>query len=254
MAEEMEMAEAEQAGEEQEMAAPEALEATEAKETTTARKRRRVVEEQASAEAGEPAERVPELAEVEQAGEEQEMAAPEALEATEAKEATAARKRRRVVEEQTPAEATEPAERVPELAELDRLGPRPDLYYYGTGRRKTSSAQVRLYPSKEPTIIVNDKPAKEYFSRQRDMMLVMRPLRATATEEMFRVSVRVQGGGVTGQAGAVRHGIARALTRANPELRRTLRKEGSLTRDPRMKERKKPGLKRARKAPQYTKR
>ena len=251
MAEEMEMAEAEQAGEEQEMAAPEALEATEAKETTTARKRRRVVEEQASAEAGEPAERVPELAEVEQAGEEQEMAAPEALEA---KETTTARKRRRVVEEQTPAEATEPAERVPELAELDRLGPRPDLYYYGTGRRKTSSAQVRLYPSKEPTIIVNDKPAKEYFSRQRDMMLVMRPLRATATEEMFRVSVRVQGGGVTGQAGAVRHGIARALTRANPELRRALRKEGSLTRDPRMKERKKPGLKRARKAPQYTKR
>lgn len=193
-----------------------------------------------------------EVAEVEQAGEEQEMATPEAPQATEAAATTATRKRRRAVEKQAAAEVGEPGERVPELAELERAGPRTDLYYYGTGRRKTSSAQVRLYPSKEPTMIVNNKPAEEYFSRHRDILLVKRPLRATATEDMFRVSVIVRGGGIAGQAGAVRHGIARALTRANPELRPTLRKEGSLTRDPRMKERKKPGLKRARKAPQYT--
>jgi small subunit ribosomal protein S9 len=129
-----------------------------------------------------------------------------------------------------------------------------DVYYYGTGRRKTASAQVRLYPSKEPSITVNDLRVDEYFSRAADVTFLKTPLRVTATEEMFRVSVKVRGGGVSGQAGAVRHAIARALTKANPELRRTLRREGSLTRDPRMKERKKPGLKRARKAPQYTKR
>jgi small subunit ribosomal protein S9 len=94
----------------------------------------------------------------------------------------------------------------------------------------------------------------EYFSRAADVSQVKIPLVVTATEDMFRITVKVRGGGITGQAGAVRHGIARALTKANPELRRTLRREGSLTRDPRMKERKKPGLKRARKAPQYTKR
>ncbi len=129
-----------------------------------------------------------------------------------------------------------------------------DVYYYGTGRRKTASAQVRLYPSKEPTITVNDLRVDEYFSREGDVTFLKTPLRVTATEDMFRISIKVRGGGVSGQAGAVRHAIARALTRANPELRRTLRREGSLTRDPRMKERKKPGLKRARKAPQYTKR
>ncbi len=198
-----------------------------------------------------------EMAEVAPTDQEEGPAAPEATEApelAEAEEATAVQKRRRVVEEQESAAAIEPPEAVPELAELDELGPRPDLYYYGTGRRKTSSAQVRLYPSKEPAIIVNDKPAEEYFSRRRDILLVKTPLRVTATEDMFRISVKVEGGGITGQAGAIRHGIARALTKANPELRLALRKEGSLTRDPRMKERKKPGLKRARKAPQYTKR
>jgi small subunit ribosomal protein S9 len=131
---------------------------------------------------------------------------------------------------------------------------RGDVYYYGTGRRKTASAQVRLYPSKELTITVNDLRVDEYFSREADVMFLKTPLRVTATEDMFRISVKVRGGGVSGQAGAVRHAIARALTKADPELRRTLRREGSLTRDPRMKERKKPGLKRARKAPQYTKR
>jgi small subunit ribosomal protein S9 len=155
------------------------------------------------------------------------------------------------VEDEAELPSSERADRMPTL---DELGPRTDVYYYGTGRRKTSSAQVRLYPSKEPAIIVNDKPADEYFSRPVDIMLLRRPLRATATEDAFRITVKVKGGGITGQASAVRHGIARALTKANPEFRRTLRREGSLTRDPRMKERKKPGLKRARKAPQYTKR
>jgi small subunit ribosomal protein S9 len=147
-----------------------------------------------------------------------------------------------------------PSERAARVPTLDELGPRTDVYYYGTGRRKTSSAQVRLYPSKEPAIIVNDKPVDEYFSRPVDVSHLRGPLRATATEDMFRITVKVTGGGVTGQAGAVRHGIARALTEANPQFRSALRREGSLTRDPRIKERKKPGLKRARKAPQYTKR
>jgi len=155
------------------------------------------------------------------------------------------------VEDEAEPLSPERADRVPTL---DELGLRTDVYYYGTGRRKTSSAQVRLYPSKEPAIIVNDKPADEYFSRSADITFLRRPLRATATEDAFRITVKVTGGGITGQASAIRHGIARALTKANPEFRPTLRREGSLTRDPRMKERKKPGLKRARKAPQYTKR
>ena len=95
---------------------------------------------------------------------------------------------------------------------------------------------------------------EEYFSRQRDISHLTEPLKATATQDSFDITVKVEGGGVSGQAGAVRHGIARALLEANPNLRPTLRKGGFLTRDPRAKERKKPGLKRARKAPQYTKR
>ncbi len=145
----------------------------------------------------------------------------------------------------------EAAEPFPPLSELRG---ETNIYYYGTGRRKTASAQVRLYPSKEPGILVNDLRVDEYFSRPADITLVKTPLQVTATEDMFRITIKVRGGGISGQAGAIRHGIARALTRANPDLRRTLRREGSLTRDPRMKERKKPGLKRARKAPQYTKR
>jgi small subunit ribosomal protein S9 len=158
------------------------------------------------------------------------------------------------VTEAVPSEGAEAAEYDLPLVELTDLGRDTDIYYYGTGRRKTASAQVRLYPSKEPAILVNDMRVDEYFSRAADINLVKIPLVVTATEDMFRITVKVRGGGITGQAGAVRHGIARALTKANPELRRTLRREGSLTRDPRMKERKKPGLKRARKAPQYTKR
>lgn len=166
----------------------------------------------------------------------------EAAEPPQAEEVTAAEE-----------EATEaPAEIGVAVDELPP--PRTDIYYYGTGRRKTASAQVRLYPSKEPQIIVNDKPVDAYFPRSTDVIDLMRPLQVTATEDMFKITIKVRGGGMTGQAGAIRHGIARALTKANPELRPALRQEGSLTRDPRMKERKKPGLKRARKAPQYTKR
>jgi len=126
-------------------------------------------------------------------------------------------------------------------------------YYYGTGRRKTSVARVRLYPG-EGAFIINGKPANEYISREVDMAAALEPLRLTGNEGKFMISVVVAGGGVTGQAGAMRHGIARALIAANPELRPVLKKAGLLTRDPRAKERKKAGLKRARKAPQYTKR
>lgn len=127
------------------------------------------------------------------------------------------------------------------------------VYYEGVGRRKTASARVRLYPG-EGKIIVNDKPVEEYFSREGDALSLLDPFKVTDTLGAFNVSVKVQGGGVSGQAGAVRHGIARALLVADPNLRPVLRKGGFLTRDARMKERKKPGLKRARKAPQYTKR
>jgi small subunit ribosomal protein S9 len=122
------------------------------------------------------------------------------------------------------------------------------------GRRKRATAQVRLYPTGNGVVIVNDKPLEEYFTRQRDLVRIQEPLRATATENEFTITVVVRGGGITGQAGAIRHGIARALLKVAPDYRPTLRKGGFLTRDPREKERKKPGLKRARKAPQYTKR
>ncbi|MBM4465313.1 MAG: 30S ribosomal protein S9 [Chloroflexi bacterium] len=127
------------------------------------------------------------------------------------------------------------------------------VYYEGVGRHKTASARVRLYPG-EGNVVVNDKPMEEYFSREGDALHLLEPLKVTGTEGTFNVSVKVQGGGSSGQAGAVRHGIARALLAANPNLRPILRKGGFLSRDARMKERKKPGLKRARKAPQYTKR
>ena len=127
------------------------------------------------------------------------------------------------------------------------------VYYEGVGRRKAATARVRLYPG-EGNVIVNDKPMEEYFSRQADVLHLLEPLKVTNSMGTFNVLVKVQGGGISGQAGAVRHGIARALLAADPNLRPVLRKGGLLTRDARMKERKKPGLKRARKAPQYTKR
>lgn len=127
-------------------------------------------------------------------------------------------------------------------------------YYEGLGRRKEATARVRLYPGGEGGAVVNEKPLEEYFSRTVDQIHVNQPFKVTGTDGRFDLTVKVKGGGVTGQADAVRLGIARALLKADPELRRTLREHHLLTRDPRAKERKKPGLKRARKAPQYTKR
>ena len=129
-----------------------------------------------------------------------------------------------------------------------------EYYYEGLGRRKSATARVRLFSGGDGTIIVNDKSLNEYFAREWDSLHLVGPLKAIGMEEAFNVSVRVEGGGMSGQSGAIRLGIARALLKADPELRPILRKGGFLTRDAREKERKKPGLKRARKAPQYTKR
>jgi small subunit ribosomal protein S9 len=127
-------------------------------------------------------------------------------------------------------------------------------YYQGTGRRKTAVARVRLFPG-NGDFVVNGKSLTEYFG-QRELFAkeLARPLELTGNVTSFNVLAKVRGGGMAGQVNAVRHGIARALLDANAELRPVLKKAGLLTRDPRMKERKKPGLKRARKAPQYTKR
>lgn len=126
-------------------------------------------------------------------------------------------------------------------------------YSYGTGRRKTAVARVRLYPG-EGTAVVNDREPLRHFGRRELEEAALRPLRVTGLSDRFHVTVKVEGGGVAGQAGAVAHGLARALCAMDADLRPQLKAAGLLTRDPRMKERKKPGLKRARKAPQYTKR
>ena len=128
-------------------------------------------------------------------------------------------------------------------------------YYYGMGRRKTAVARVRLFPNGDGSIIVNGKNSHVYFGEREALTAtVIAPLRLLDLNDAYDMTVRVVGGGTSGQAGAIRHAVARALVRVNPEWKPTLRKAGFLTRDPRMKERKKPGLKRARKAPQYTKR
>ncbi len=128
-------------------------------------------------------------------------------------------------------------------------------YYEAVGRRKSATARVRLYPAGETAeIIVNGKPLNDYFPRLQDQLRLTEPLRLVEMEGKFNVSVLAKGGGISGQADAVRLGIARALIVADPTLRPALKKAGLLTRDARVKERKKPGLKRARKAPQYTKR
>ncbi len=126
-------------------------------------------------------------------------------------------------------------------------------YYYGTGRRKSSVARVRVYPG-SGNITINGRSIDEYFGLDTLKLIVRQPLVLTETAEQFDIVANVTGGGVTGQAGAIRHGISRALLVFNPELRPTLKKAGFLTRDPRMKERKKYGLKAARRAPQFSKR
>ena len=123
----------------------------------------------------------------------------------------------------------------------------------GTGRRKTAVARVRLLPG-EGEIVINGRTLAEHFGAAIDEAEIRLPFRVTSTDGRYNAMIKVEGGGSQGQAGAIRHGIARALLDADPESRLQLRQAGFLTRDPRMKERKKYGLKRARKAPQYTKR
>ncbi len=129
-------------------------------------------------------------------------------------------------------------------------------YYEGIGRRKKASARVRIYPDADASgsFIVNDKDVKDYFPRYGDHRILTGPLTDTDLLAKVDVSVLVQGGGSTGQTGAVRLGLARALVKYDEDLRGSLRTSGHMTRDARVKERKKPGLKRARKAPTYTKR
>ena len=126
-------------------------------------------------------------------------------------------------------------------------------YFYGTGRRKSSVARVRVMNG-TGKITINDRDIDDYFGLETLKLIVRQPLVLTENADKFDVVCRVSGGGVTGQAGAIRHGIARALLQSDEELRATLKKAGFLTRDPRMKERKKYGLKGARRAPQFSKR
>ena len=127
-------------------------------------------------------------------------------------------------------------------------------YMYGTGRRKSSVARVHLFEGGNGTITINGRDIDEYFGLEALKMVVRQPLEATGTVGKVDISATVSGGGVSGQAGALRHGIARALLSVDPAYRTILKQAGFLTRDPRMKERKKYGLKAARRAPQFSKR
>ena len=127
-------------------------------------------------------------------------------------------------------------------------------YNYGTGRRKSSVARVRVYENGTGVITINGRDINDYFGLETLKLVVNQPLVTTAMVGKVDIAVTVAGGGVSGQAGAIRHGISRALILLNPEFRAALKAAGFLTRDPRMKERKKPGLKAARRAPQFSKR
>ena len=126
-------------------------------------------------------------------------------------------------------------------------------YFYGTGRRKEAVARVRLLPG-TGTIVIDGKPLEERFPSLENQRAILQPLQVTETQSRYNVMAKVVGGGVCGQSGAISHGLSRALVEADERFKPVLRQYGLLTRDPRVKERKKPGLKRARKAPQYTKR
>lgn len=127
-------------------------------------------------------------------------------------------------------------------------------YYEGVGRRKRSTARVRLFPGGTGQVIVNDKTAEDYLPREGDVDAMLEPLRIVGQEKVYDVSIHVRGGGISGQRDAIKLGVARALLKIDPDMRSSLKSAGMLTRDARVKERKKPGLKRARKAPTYTKR
>ena len=126
-------------------------------------------------------------------------------------------------------------------------------FFYGTGRRKSSVARVRVYNG-TGKITINGRDIDDYFGLETLKLIVRQPLELTGNGGKFDVNCKVTGGGFTGQAGAIRHGISRALTEADPDSKANLKQEGFLTRDPRMKERKKYGLKKARRAPQFSKR
>jgi len=128
-----------------------------------------------------------------------------------------------------------------------------DVKYYGTGRRKSSVARVYLVPG-SGKITINGRPFVEYFPNGAVRLDILQPLTLTGTETSYDVEANVCGGGISGQAGAVRHGMTRALMEVNPDYRGTLKKAGLVSRDPRAKERKKPGLKKARRSPQFSKR
>ena len=127
-------------------------------------------------------------------------------------------------------------------------------YFYGTGRRKSSVARVRVYENGTGSIIINGRDIDDFFGLETLKLIVNQPFGVTGTEGKFDIIARVNGGGISGQAGAIRHGLARALVAADAEYRPALKAAGFLTRDPRMKERKKYGLKAARRAPQFSKR
>lgn len=127
-------------------------------------------------------------------------------------------------------------------------------YYEGIGRRKAASARVRIYPGGTGNLLINDKDGSDFLPRPGDVEILLQPLTITGNQRIFDITVHVNGGGISGQRDAIQLGLARALLKLDSELKPTLRENGLLTRDARVKERKKPGLKRARKAPTYTKR
>jgi len=127
-------------------------------------------------------------------------------------------------------------------------------YYEGIGRRKAASARVRIFPGGTGNLLINDKDGSEFLPRPGDVDILLEPLAVTGQPKGFDITVHVNGGGVSGQRDAILLGLARALVKLDPDLKSQLRDQGALTRDARVKERKKPGLKRARKAPTYTKR
>ena len=137
---------------------------------------------------------------------------------------------------------------------MAKVSVKKKLQYWGTGRRKSAIARVRLIPGGTGAITINGRSIDEYCDLDTLKLIIRQPLVLTETDSKYDVFVNVIGGGFTGQAGAIRHGVARALVVAESELRPALKKEGYLTRDPRMKERKKYGLKKARLAPQFSKR
>ena len=137
---------------------------------------------------------------------------------------------------------------------MAKVSTKKKVQFWGTGRRKKAIARVRLIPGGNGTIIINGRTIDEYCDLETVKLVIRQPLVLTATDSKYDVFVNVCGGGFTGQAGAIRHGIARALDIAEPELHSALKKEGYLTRDPRMKERQKYCLKKARRAPQFSKR